>query len=489
MQRLAFYALVGCGAAVFFKLFHSFTLDESGMLALLDQPFGVMFESYTRTYPMISLYEVVMWGWLRVTGMNEFLLRLPSFICAILILFEAWKISRHLRFTNFISLLICLILAALPEFQRFATQARPYAALIYLQTRALGAFLDYTTRGDRKALLGFSVYSALACTVKVFAAEAMIVYVPFLVWKLRDKKTLSILSALTPLTLPVLVSLIQLPLVLHFSVQSALHSRAFSDDVYFMGHVVFFRTFQQEILLLLLASVAAHLVLKRQAVPGAINPGINQAGHQIPLPGVFFVWWLCAALVAVPMVLHAILLARTGASILNIRYLTAGLVPAAIMMGGVFQWALSRASLQVLAVAGIVLSGLLNAMDPLENEGWRRAAQVIKNMTGERSAAVFYGAGFNENHHVAMLRDRLVRGPALVYGLNETAIPISHNLNLETQAYVEEWIKKLNLEGETKPILMAGLAPFSVMPEFIAERLNKNMTFIVLNNVVLYVLY
>ena len=87
------------------------------------------------------------------------------------------------------------------------------------------------------------------------------------------------------------------------------------------------------------------------------------------------------------------------------------------------------------------------------------------------------------------LRDRLVRGPALVYGLNETAIPISHNLNLETQAYVEEWIKKLNLEGETKPILMAGLAPFSVMPEFIAERLNKNMTFIVLNNVVLYALY
>ncbi len=481
IQRFAVYALAGCSAAVFFKLFHSFTLDESGMLALLDQPFGAMFESYTKTYPMISLYEVFMWGWLRVTGMNELLLRLPSFVCSGLILFETWKISRQLRFTGFISLLACLILVSLPEFQRFATQARPYAALIYFQTRALGSFINYTAHGDRKAFWGFAIHSALACSVKVFAAEAMIIYVPFLLWQFREKKPRWIFHSLAPLMLPALVLVIQLPLVMHFSGQSALHSRAFFDDPYFMAQIVFWRTFQQEVLLLLLLLVTAHWVLNRQALKNSTVQGSFPGGPSF--------WWLCAGLVSLPMLLHAIVLARTGASILNIRYLTAGLVPASLMTAAVFQMALSRFSLQVLAVAGISILGLLNATDPGEDEGWKRAAQIVKNMAGERSGVVFYAAGFNENHHVAMLRDRLVRGPALVYGLNDAAIPVSHNLNPETKAYVEEWIIKSNLERETRPILMVGLAPFSLMPQFLAERLDKNMTFIVLNNVVLYSLY
>ncbi|NBQ54830.1 MAG: hypothetical protein EBU49_14785 [Proteobacteria bacterium] len=272
--------------------------------------------------------------------------------------------------------------------------------------------------------------------------------------------------------------------MMHFSGQSALHSRAFFDDPYFMAQIVFWRTFQQEVLLLLLLSVAAHWVLERQAV----HDSTSRAGRLVP-PDASSFWWLCAALVALPMVLHVIVLARTGASVLNIRYLTAGLVPASLMTGALFQMALSRFSLQFLAAAGISLLGLLNAVDPAENEGWKRASQIIKNMTGERAGAVFYAAGFNENHHVPMLRDRLVRGPALVYGLDEVAIPLSHNLNPDTKSYVEEWILKSNLERETKPILMVGLAPFSLMPQFLAERLNKNMTFIVVNNVVLYSLY
>ena len=376
IQRFAVYALAACAASVFFKLFHSFTLDESGMLALLDQPFGAMLESYTRTYPMISLYEVVMWGWLRVTGLNEFLLRLPSFFFGILILFETWKISRQLRFTGFISVVTCLILISLPEFQRFATQARPYAALIYFQTRALRSFLIYANVGDRKALWGFSVFSALACAVKVFAAEALIIYIPLILWKFRREKIRSGCqrNLVSALALPILVSVIQLPLVMHFSGQSALHSRPFFDDPYAMLQIVFFRTFLQEVLILLLMSVLAHLLLSRTS--GRVG---SDSGALASVPGSASFWWLCGALVSLPMALHMIVLTRTGASVLNIRYLTAGLVPASLMTAAIFQLALSRFSLQVLAVAAISLLGVLNAVDPAENEGWKRGAQIIKN--------------------------------------------------------------------------------------------------------------
>jgi len=50
-------------------------------------------------------------------------------------------------------------------------------------------------------------------------------------------------------------------------------------------------------------------------------------------------------------------------------------------------------------------------------------------------------------------------------------------------------MRRSGIEGDTRPLLMVGLTPFSEVPEHMAERLDRNMMFVVMNNVVVYNIY
>jgi hypothetical protein len=146
-------------------------------------------------------------------------------------------------------------------------------------------------------------------------------------------------------------------------------------------------------------------------------------------------------------------------------------------------------SLRRALVVGIAILGIASAVDPAKKEGWERAAQLVKNIRHQQSSSVLYAAGFNENHHIEQLGKRLVRGPAFVYGIGDLIVPVSHDTTPEMKDYLENWIRTSGIEKDQRPVILVGLAPFTKLPEYLAERLARSANFVEMNNVLVYYLY
>gem|GEM_PF-6190745 len=463
------------------RILDSFSLDESGMATLIAQSFPAMIRSYTVDYPMLSFYECLEWLILHLSGEpgapSAVLLRAPSVAFAALALWMLGRTGRRAGLDGFSATIPPLYLCCLPEFQDYLSQARPYALLIFLQSSALFWCVDQIRSPSCEGWRKFVIFSAMACLTKIFSVLVFLTMIVamaptisrYRLWRSRVPGIIAVVA----------VIVIQLPLIIHFSAQSAFHSRPVPDDPWVMSGHVYRLFFDSSLWIVLVVCVAASWLIN------LVGQNPNR-GDDITIPGALS--WMVPALVLFPSLVHASALGLTGASVMNTRYLTGSLIGVALA-SGIAALFVKTTSLRRALVVGIAILGIASAVDPAKKEGWERAAQLVKNIRHQQSSSVLYAAGFNENHHIEQLGKRLVRGPAFVYGIGDLIVPVSHDTTPEMKDYLENWIRTSGIEKDQRPVILVGLAPFTKLPEYLAERLARSANFVEMNNVLVYYLY
>lgn len=233
LERLQIYSLAMIAIILIARLFDSYTLDETGMVYLLQKPFHDFYHSYTVKFPMLSLYEVMMWSWSRLAGSSEAILRFPSLIFFFGSAVLVFKIcERHL--ISGTGLATVLIFFSMPQVQKFATTARPYALIIFLITAAIYHLFKWLDQkgiknpNSNRSLYVSGIFLGLACLTKIFCFELVPAFLILAILGTNEKilKNISqnrILVLFLFLAPSLLTAMIQFKTALHFQTQSSLH--------------------------------------------------------------------------------------------------------------------------------------------------------------------------------------------------------------------------------------------------------------------------
>jgi 4-amino-4-deoxy-L-arabinose transferase-like glycosyltransferase len=116
--------------------------DESGSAWMASLPFqGMVAATAGDTHP--PLYLALLWAWVRIFGLSEFSVRLPSVIIGALCVPLAYLLARRLKFSNTVALVGAALAAIAPIQIHYSQEARMYALLQFEFLVALLAVLSW----------------------------------------------------------------------------------------------------------------------------------------------------------------------------------------------------------------------------------------------------------------------------------------------------------------------------------------------------------
>lgn len=175
--------------------------DEAGSAFMASLPLGRLVAATAGdTHP--PLYLLILAAVERVAGVSTFWLRLPSYVCAVGVVWLLWSIGRELKLSDD-AVTLSLVLITASAFQlHFAQEARMYTLL---QVLVLGAFLSAL----QLRLLRFTLLSALALWTHNYGLIYLAVnggVLLYVLWKAHRRNPLS--SALFQTSLCVLAALV-----------------------------------------------------------------------------------------------------------------------------------------------------------------------------------------------------------------------------------------------------------------------------------------
>jgi hypothetical protein len=466
----------------------SFNLDETGMLYVLSLPARTAFHEYTQNLPMLSAYEIFMWGWIRLAGASEFMTRVPSFLCFAATMVVIYRLVHNLteddekgRDTSYVC---CLVFAAMPQVQHFATTARAYAPTMLLCSLSMLAFSRWhRTRSDRE-LITSGAWLAAAILTKVFSLLQLAALVPLL-WTMTGqagsargflRKTALLASA------PIIAMTIQLPMIRHFQEQTHLHQ--------YNGDLKFFH-FQQLVLNPLLPPMLLGLVpLVLVAWARLRNLSLIRQKQAL----MAFTW---ATMIA-PLTL-GLLTWVTGSFLVSERYIIASYVPAAVLAGMATGSALGFPALGTLTAVHLTVAGILSAFTlAADHEDWRRAFQIARNMEitegadgaqPVRAPFLLLNSGFFETEHKEFEGSAFVEAPARVYPPGGRIIQVPAYLKEGLIEWARVNLAHEEIMLEQRPILFIAKKPSQRKATLIARLLNRRITGIEFNQTQVWLMF
>ena len=442
-DRLCLYGIGAILLILLFRLFDSFTLDESGMIYVLSLPARESFEEYTRNLPMISLYEAFMWIWLRLVGTTEVLARIPSLAFFLATLLTLYRTAR-IHFERKHALLTCLIASATPQVQVFATTARPYMMTIFFCALSLLQFVKWNEKSGVKNLLTCSTWIAMAVFTKIFAATQLAMFAP-LIW-LKDRREDRFKNILIMMSLPALVAAVQLPLVIHF--QKNAHMHMFTGQPPGLGHfqhLVLEPIFTVEVW----GTIAALLILRLLS-----RQRRRFQNQKLILALVYMA-------ITTP-VLIGLATWGTGSFLLSEKYVVAAYLPAILLAGFLAATATQlKFAFPLICLQLGFLGGLSAASMPAEKENWRRAFQIAHNMEPERAPTLLLHTGFFETQFKEFEGSGFLLSPALVYKVPGPILAVPAYPRDELTIWIDQKLKQGGIASDRKPILFISKRPMS----------------------------
>jgi 4-amino-4-deoxy-L-arabinose transferase-like glycosyltransferase len=140
--------------------------DEAFSITLARKPFGEFWHVVTTSQANMSLYYVLLRGWVEL-GDGEAVVRLLSVLAGVVAVAVLYAAAERL-FGQWVASLAALLLAVNAFFLRYAQEARSYAVVLLLTTLATLLFLRLEERGDLG--IAYVAVGALALYAHFFAA-------------------------------------------------------------------------------------------------------------------------------------------------------------------------------------------------------------------------------------------------------------------------------------------------------------------------------
>lgn len=208
--KRALIAVVVAGAAVRFATLgiQSFAEDESVTALLMLHPFGSMLSALPDSETTPPLFYTVEWLLTHPFGVTEVDARLLSAAAGTITIPLAAEAARSVAGRR-AALTTALLVAFNPFLVWYSQEARAYSLLVCFTTGALVLFVRLTRDpADRRALIGWSVTSALALATHYFAIFVLAAEAVWIVRIVAPRR-----HALLAVALPVATGLALLPLL------------------------------------------------------------------------------------------------------------------------------------------------------------------------------------------------------------------------------------------------------------------------------------
>ena len=341
----------------------SYWSDEAVTVLLLKGSLGDLLRAIPDSESTPPLYYVLAWLWSKAFGTGEVGLRSLSALAGTLTVVAAFAAGRRLV-SDRAGLVAAALVATNPLLWWYSQEARSYALLVLFATASL-AFFARARLGDRRALAGWAIASALALATHYFAVFIVAAEALWLLWRVRPRSW-----AAGAVALPALAGAALLPL--------ALEQRSHEGAAFISSSGLGFRLAQVPKQFLVAYDAPAEVALTALAAVLA-GGGVALLAFRASVRerrGAAVAATIGGFALAVPVAL-----AVTGVDYVLTRNLIAALVPLLVAGAAGFGAAAARRLGPALATALCALGTLLCvwvAAEPgFHRQDWRGAARAL----------------------------------------------------------------------------------------------------------------
>lgn len=342
--------------------------------------FGDLLSLVSRIEKNPYSYSILMWLWAHVFGHGEVALRLVSALAGIATI-PVGTYAALVLVGRRAAAATSVLLAVNPFLVWYSQQARPYALFGLFAASALLCFaraLQAQDKSSAKALVGWSLSSALALATNYFAVFFIAVEAAWLLWHARRTASREDLRrVLAALVVPVLIGVALIPLAL------TQRSNGPPGDV--AGVSLLTRLAQIPKSFLIAYSAPAKVAVTLMAgvlVVLATVPVLQVRGRSRDGS-------ILAAYVALGATLLPLIAAVLGEDFVAARYLLAALIPAAIVAAcGAVQRTWSLTALGGLACLQIILVFAVMTDPALQRQDYQGLARALGPVTVVRAIAI-----------------------------------------------------------------------------------------------------
>ncbi len=400
------------------------------------------------------LYFVLLWIWRAGAGSAEWLLRLPSMVCALAAAWQLARLGRDLdggrRLTGLIAAFVLIVDV---EVLLAATTARPYGLLLLLVVVSARSLLRFLADGDWRAGITWVLTAVASLAMTPFAALALVAHVVALTDRAAGR-TIP-LAARGPASadpgdgerwrrrLPALcaagavAALPLAPQVLALSRRSEEIVIAAMPDL--------------ADLLAALVPVAFIAAVAIGALAGGWRTRADSAANGAMLR--FVGTWALAPTVLAWLMSHA-----TGASVWVERYRLSG-TPALALLVGLGVSRIDRSHGRALAAAAVVAASLWSVSEfaGLQRQGWREAIEWADAETAGETVTVAIDSDLVELENLALVRDpsweAYLSAPIGHYGLEGDVVILPKGSGDDIAAHQRQVIDRLAASDDTVVVI------------------------------------
>ena len=185
----------------------SLWFDEIDVVIRAQRPFGQVLHTFVVQGENGPLYDVLLAIWIRIAGISEIAVRLPSAVAGTLAIPLLYLLGRRVAGST-AGLLAAGLLAISPYHVWYSQEAKMYSMVVLLALASTYAFVAALETNRKLWWLAYVVSTSLmfythVATVLVFAAQSLYAVLSYRQWRGRERSWLIAAAALTVPYLPI----------------------------------------------------------------------------------------------------------------------------------------------------------------------------------------------------------------------------------------------------------------------------------------------
>lgn len=187
----------------------SLWFDEADIVVRAQRPLSDILDTFTAAGENGPLYNLFLWGWVRIAGISEIAVRFPSAVAGSLAIPLIYLLGRRVAGQS-AGLVAALLLAMNPYHIWYSQEAKMYAIVVLLAILSSLLFVEALTRNQTSHWVGYVVVTSLmfythVTTVLIFVAQIVFVVATFATWRHRLRPLAISVAALTLPYIPIAI--------------------------------------------------------------------------------------------------------------------------------------------------------------------------------------------------------------------------------------------------------------------------------------------
>lgn len=187
----------------------SLWFDEADVVVRAQRPLREVLDTFTAAGENGPLYNLMLWGWIRIAGISEIAVRFPSAVAGALAIPLIYLLARRVAGPT-VGLVSALLLAMNPYHIWYSQEAKMYTLVVLLAILSSLLLVEALTRNRTPHWVAYVIVTTLmfythVTTVLVFVAQVAFVLATFAAWRHRMRPWTIAVAALTLPYIPIAI--------------------------------------------------------------------------------------------------------------------------------------------------------------------------------------------------------------------------------------------------------------------------------------------